>query len=210
MPDDVISKSPPRQLYDANYYLTSCEGFETTTDKPSPRLAWFDSWIKPHLHGTVADIGFGRGELTIKMARMPNVQSVWAFDYSPAATRFLIEKLEKEPVLSEKIVVMLVDFVNMLKHLTIKFDHIVAFDVIEHIYPDQIKFVLQNLTDRLPVGGKIFVSTPLSRQPCNERHVWMAGTPQDLQNLCPSNLISKHVGYSGVGEENRFEMTKIS
>lgn len=205
-----MEKSPPRDLYDAKYYETSCEGFEYDTDKPSPRLAHFDSWIAPKIKGTVADIGFGRGELTIKMARMPQIQSVWAFDYSPAATRFLIEKLEKEPLLSEKIVVMLVDFVNMLQHLTTKFDNIVAFDVIEHIYPDQIKFVLQNLTNRLPVGGKIFVSTPLSSLPCNERHVWMAKNPAELQAMCPPNLKSQHVGYAGVGEENLFEMTKVA
>lgn len=208
--NNPTSVSPPRHLYDANYYETSCEGFDHTTDTPSPRLAWFDSWIKPHLKGVVADVGFGRGELTIKMARMPEIQSVWAFDYSPAASRFLIEKLEKEPNLSEKIVVMVVDFVNMLQHLTTKFDHVVAFDVIEHIYPDQIRFFLKNMTDRLPVGGKIFASTPLSVQPCNERHVWMAKTPKDLQELCPSNLVCAHVGYSGVGEEHRFEFTKIS
>lgn len=144
------------------------------------------------------------------MARMPKIQSIWAFDYSPAATRFLIEKLEAEPMLSEKIIVMLVDFVNMLQHLNTQFDNIVAFDVIEHIYPEQIKFVLKNLTDRLPVGGKIFVSTPLSSQPCNERHVWMAKTPADLQAMCPHNLRSSHVGYAGVGEENLFEMVKTS
>jgi len=199
-------------LYDAKYYETSCEGFEShyDTDTPSPRLAHFDSWIKPQIRGTVADIGFGRGELTIKMARMDTISSVWAYDYSPAAARFLIEKLEKEPLLSEKIIVMLVDFVNMLQHMTTKFDNIVAFDVIEHIYPDQIRFVLKNLTDRLPIDGKIFVSTPLSSQPCNQRHVWMAKTPAELQAMCPPNLKSTHVGYAGVGEENLFEMIKTS
>jgi len=205
-----MKKSPPRSLYDAEYYETSCEGFDHSVDNPSPRLACYDSWIKPQLSGgNVADIGFGRGEFTIKTARLPHIDKVWSFDYSPAAGRMLLENLEKEPELGEKINIILSDFVEILPQLDVMFNNVIMFDVIEHIYPDQIKFVTETLDQLMPYNGKIFLSTPLSKEPCNERHVWMASTVEELQAMFPSSIRVTHKGYSGVGEENWFEAVKI-
>jgi len=203
-------KSPPRTLYDIEYYKSSCEGFDFTIDNPSPRLKIYDTWIGPQIEGVVADIGFGRGELSIKTARNPKVKSVWAFDYSYDAGKLFMESLEKEPKLSDKVAIIIADFVDFLPHLDVAFDNIIMFDVIEHIYPEQIKTVTDQFNKKLKVGGKIFLSTPLSAEPCNERHVWMAKNLPELQAMFPNEIVVSHKGYSGVGDENWFEAIKIS
>lgn len=203
------SSSPPRNLYDREYYETSCEGFDKDVNELSPRLAHFETWIAPYLQGIVLDIGFGRGELSIRSARLPKVEGVISIDYSYDAVIMFMERLKQEQQdIQRKIIQICDDVENILQYLNFKISHIIAFDVIEHIYPDQVTRLFTRLADRMVSGGKVYVVTPLSEAVPNERHVWLARTPQDLFNLIPSDFQCSHIGSSGSGEDHLFEIIR--
>jgi len=201
--------SPPRNLYDRHYYETSCEGFENSIEVLGPRLRHFETWIAPRIGGVVLDIGFGRGELSIRAARLPNVVGVISIDYSYDAVVMFMERLKHEPAeIQGKIIQICDDIENILQYLNLTLSHVIAFDVIEHIYPDQVTRLFSHLYDRMGSGGKVYVVTPLSNEVLNERHVWLARTPDDLFKLIPVSFDCTHVGPSGSGEDHLFEITK--
>lgn len=201
--------SPPRSLYDREYYETNCEGFDKSVDELSPRLIHFETWIAPRLNGVVLDIGCGRGELSIRSARLPTVGGVISVDYSYDAITMLMERLKKEDRETQRKIIQICDDIdNILQYLDLKFSHVIAFDVVEHIYPDQVTKLFTRLSNKLIPAGKIYIITPLSEAIPNERHVWLARTPQDLFRLIPSNFDCVHVGPSGSGEDHLFEITK--
>lgn len=204
-----MNNSPPRDLYDRHYYETSCEGFDKDVDELSPRLVHFETWIAPRLEGVVLDIGFGRGELSIRSARLPKVSGVISIDYSYDAVIMFMERLKQEPKeIQRKIIQVCDDIENILQYLDLKISHIIAFDVVEHIYPDQVTRLFTRLAERMTQNGKVYVVTPLSNAVPNERHVWLARTPQDLFNLIPPDFECAHVGPSGSGEDHLFEITR--
>lgn len=204
------SQSPPPELYDIDYYKNSCEGYADDVNQLSQRLSHFDTWVKPVIDGYVLDIGHGRGELSIHSARMSNVNNVTAIDYSHDAAVMFMEHLKKQPIdVKRKITQICGDIDIVLPCLNMVFSHVIAFDVVEHIYPIQVIRLFNNLAERMPSGGKIFIITPLSHAVPNERHVWLAKTPDDLFDLVQQEQFAcKYVKYSGSGEDHLFEITK--
>ncbi len=204
-----MNTSPPRNLYDRHYYETSCEGFDNNIEQLSPRLKHFETWVSTQISGTILDIGFGRGELSIRAARLPTVLNIISIDYSYDAMIMFMERLKVEPVhVQNKIIQICGDIDNIIQYLNLSISHVVAFDVVEHIYPDQVTKLFTNLSDKMISDGKVFVVTPLSEAIPNERHVWLARTPSDLFKLIPSSFDCTHIGPSGSGEDHLFEIKR--
>lgn len=162
----------------------------------------------------VMDLGFGRGEISLKLAQHPNVKRVIAIDYSPAAGKILLSHLQNNDTLANKIDVIISDASHFLSLLGIPIiDHIVAFDVIEHLMVYDIIMVFRHAARLLPKGGKIFVITPLSQYATNERHVWLARKPEDLGQFSVGQFgvgfDFRYLGYAGSGEDHKFEFTKL-
>lgn len=196
--------------YDENYYKKACEGDKYSIDSLSPRLRHFEDWIAPQLEGTVFDIGFGRGELTIRSARLLQVNCVVAFDFSIDASIILINNLKQESELTRsKIWIVSADIDFILPHLSLRCQHVILFDVIEHLYPDQIKRLLRRLVSRLDLGGKVYISTPISKECTDAEHVWLARNPDDLKKLCPAGLSFLDRGWAGIGEDHLFELERV-
>jgi predicted RNA methylase len=199
--------SPSRKLYDHDYYESSCEGFDRSVDDLSPRLSKFTDWIAPQLNGVVADVGFGRGELSIHAARMPEVDRVFSFDYSLDATIIFMQNLQREPEwVVDKVTVIVDDVVTMPK-LDFEFDYVMAIDVIEHLYFEQLVRFMEFLTSA--TKHKIFVSTPLTKAEPNERHVWLAEKMDDLLKILPVGWGYTYLGYAGSGEDHFFEFHRV-
>jgi len=204
-----MSSSPPRGLYDRHYYETSCEGFENNVESLSPRLKNFEHWIAPRISGVVLDLGFGRGELSIRAARLPQVDGVLSIDYSYDAVIMFMEWLKQESLETQRKIIQICDDIeNILQYLNLTISHVIAFDVVEHIYPDQVTRLFTRLADRMTSGGKVYVVTPLSDAVPNERHVWLARVPDDLFKLIPATFSCAHIGLSGSGEDHMFEITR--
>jgi len=205
----------PRKLYDEAYYKTNCEGWELPPGQLSQRLKSYEGWVDKELDKagghcqTVIDLGFGRGEISVKLAQHPNVKKVLAIDYSMAAGHFLLSLIRDNDALADKIDVLITDaaqFMRLLRDTEI--NHIVAFDVIEHLVPNDIVTIFRYAARIMPKGGKIFAITPVTQAPPNERHVWLARKPEDLRQF-GVDFEFKHLGYTGSGEDHKFEFTRL-
>jgi cyclopropane fatty-acyl-phospholipid synthase-like methyltransferase len=203
----------PRRLYDEEYYRTNCEGWDQPPGQLSQRLKSFEGWVDKELDSagnqTVVDLGFGRGEITMKLAEHKNVGHVLAIDYSMAAGRLLLERMRDDDVLADKISVIISDAIPFLYFFDGGVvDHIVAFDVLEHLpFADVVRF-FEVARRRLRTAGKIFVITPISQAPTNERHVWLARDAKELEQL-GLGFHFKHLGPTGSGEDHKFEYSKV-
>jgi cyclopropane fatty-acyl-phospholipid synthase-like methyltransferase len=203
----------PRSLYDEAYYKTNCEGWELPPGQLSKRLKSYEGWVDKELDKapgqTVIDLGFGRGEISIVLSRHPNVKKVLAIDYSLAAGHFLLSLMRDAKAVLDKIDVIITDasqFLRLLKDTEI--NHIVAFDVIEHLVPNDIVTIFRHAARLMPKDGKIFVITPVTQAPPNERHVWLARKPEDLRQF-GVGFDFRHLGFTGSGEDHKFEFTKL-
>lgn len=195
-----------RSLYDKNYYKTSCEGYNNSVDNLSTRLGNFFKIVGPQLYGTVSDIGFGRGELSIRAARLDNVKKVYAYDYSLDAAEIFISSLKKEPEhIIDKISITVDDILD--SYDTIAFSNFfMMVDVIEHLPFNGLKRLINDICDL--TTDKIFVSTPISNAKCNERHVWLARSKDDVASLLPWDWECNYLGPAGIGEDHFFEFKR--
>jgi ubiquinone/menaquinone biosynthesis C-methylase UbiE len=147
-------------IYTKNYYLSCCRGFkEFFQGKMSPRLwqAFYLAELKPKQK--VLDIGTGRGELALESAKF-GCQS-WGIDYSESSISIAKKNLKKS---QKKKWSKSATFKKMnakkLEFPSSFFDRIFLIDVIEHLYPEEIKKVLKEANRVIKPKGKIIIHTP--------------------------------------------------
>jgi len=203
----------PRCLYDEQYYRTNCEGWELPPGQLSVRLRSYEGWVDKVFDTgrdlVVMDLGFGRGEITLRMASHKNVRRVVAVDYSSSAGKILLSLMGNDDVVADKVSVVISDANGFLSLLGARINHIVAFDVIEHLLPEQITCFFAHAARLIPEGGKIFIITPITQAPTNDRHVWLVRKPDDLCKLA-CGFECKCIGHTGSGDDHKFEFTRVA
>jgi 2-polyprenyl-3-methyl-5-hydroxy-6-metoxy-1,4-benzoquinol methylase len=193
-----------RHLYDAKYYLTACEGYNCNIDILSPRLQSVYNAALPHLKGVVLDAGCGRGELTIRAARLEAVQQVHSIDYSPDAIRILLDNLSKEDTTTTDKVHIHMDTVDtFLSYTNVSYNCVLLSDVVEHIPFVAAQALIKSLS---LITKTIIVSTPISQAHPNECHLWLARSEVDILQMAPDFRVINH-GYAGSGEDYIFELS---
>jgi len=121
------------KLYNRNYYLTDCDGYEDYVKgnlnfKRNQRVINF---AKIKGGEEILDIGCGRGELTYKCALRGC--KVVAVDYSQDALSLTKETISRLPdELQKNVIVKLMDVSEI--NLNKKFDVIFMIDLVEHLY----------------------------------------------------------------------------
>ena len=91
-----------------------------------------------------------------------------------------------------------------LSYTNVLYDCVLLSDVVEHI-----PFVAAQalIADLSLVTKTIIVSTPISQDHANERHLWLARSEGDIMKMAPDFQVTNH-GYAGSGEDYIFELTK--
>jgi ubiquinone/menaquinone biosynthesis C-methylase UbiE len=155
--------SLPPDLYNEEYFLSACEGYEewlaTEGEHLSRRLvsAFAVAAVEPGMH--VLDVGCGRGEIVRHCARLGAV--AYGVDYAPVATRMtadLIRAEQRKDPPPGKMGVARVD----AKHLPFRdgmFDRVLMFDVVEHLYPWELYQALLDVKRVLKPDGRLIVHT---------------------------------------------------
>ena len=169
-------------LYDKNYYLKLCEGFENI-GVCSPRQLKICSFINEG-NKKILDVGCGRGEISKKLLEQGN--SVISIDYSNAAIDICCNVLSS----IQNSIVMKCDVSYGFDFFQSNyFDYVILADIIEHLYDEQISILSDNLARVMKDNSTIIIDTPILSENRLENencwHVNIKGHIQDVKNLFP-------------------------
>lgn len=152
-------RSVSSKNYNRQYY-SFCGGHkELNRGDLSEHLKHAYKFAKIKKGTRVLDIGCGRGELALKCAKAGAI--VNAIDYSQAATDVALKNLAKR---ADKKTASRVTFEKMdAKKLSFpqnSFDVIFMTDVVEHLYPEELNLVIEQVRRVISHGGRLIIHTP--------------------------------------------------
>lgn len=159
-------KHTPSTLYNEQYYLTACEGYNVfaTVGKEvvSPRIAAALKLVDVKHGERVLDVGCGRGEAALHIARNGGV--VYGVDYSSDALRIARRYLgaKKREYQCQNIYLVQSD-AKMLPFKDSLFDKLLMFDLVEHLYPWEIAEAFREAHRVLVPGGYLIIHTAPNR-----------------------------------------------
>lgn len=153
---DTARPSVSANVYDAEYFLQDCEGHEDfRSGKVSQRLSMGLDMvpIRPGQH--VLDIACGRGEATYWLSEQG--AWVWGLDYALPALRIALEQASLRSSTDRARFVAANARALPFGHGS--FDHVLMMDVVEHLYPWELRQTFDEVHRVLRPGGQLFVHT---------------------------------------------------
>lgn len=152
-------RNVPQEKYNDVYYR-DCEGYTESGD-PGRRLLTLYSYI-PEKAESIIDIGCGRGET----ARHFKDRFVLSIDYSVAAMkRFYEVNGFSRPFLRHDV------SLGMPWVADNSFDCAILADIVEHLYPEQLKVLGSDVVRIVKPEGLILIDTPIMKGGESELHV---------------------------------------
>lgn len=154
-----MDKTLSSKLYSKSFFLSSCEGFEKYLQGNfSKRFFQAISLVRIRKNMCILDLGAGRGELSIILAQKGAF--VEAVDYSLASVKIINESLKRAGINVAKRVNVSSSNAKNLPFLNSSFDLVFMLDVVEHLYPKELKKVFLEVERVLKPGGKLVIHTP--------------------------------------------------
>jgi 2-polyprenyl-3-methyl-5-hydroxy-6-metoxy-1,4-benzoquinol methylase len=105
--------------------------------------------------GLVLEIGCGIGYMTRWLSDSPKVDGIIAIDAFPQA----IEKLETYSL--PKVTAFVMHCEDLRFEANLKFDTVIICELLEHLYPDEERNMLQSLRSYTRCGSSYIISTPI-------------------------------------------------
>ncbi|MFW5942528.1 MAG: class I SAM-dependent methyltransferase [Chloroflexota bacterium] len=166
-------KSLPSTLYDEEYFLTACEGYDVFLESEGEHLsrrlndAFAVADVQPGMR--ILDVGCGRGEILRHCMRL----GVHAFgiDYAETATRMSLRAIRAEQQkndnhrdYSRKVGTGVCrSDAKKLPFPDASFDRVLMFDVVEHLYPWELQEAMLEVRRVLRPEGRFIVHTAPNR-----------------------------------------------
>jgi len=153
--------------YDADYFLTECEGYQEFVSSGgrvlSGRLVAALAHVEVLPGMRVLDVGCGRGESLVWL--MKRGVEVWGLDYATDALRLAKSALrtaddaERSGPGAQKPGGLFAANARQLPFLSSSFDRLLMLDIIEHLHPWELQQALQEAHRVLRKDGKLVVHT---------------------------------------------------
>ncbi|NBD36729.1 MAG: methyltransferase domain-containing protein [Chloroflexi bacterium] len=157
------SGAVPSTLYDEQYFLNVCEGYEEFLSSEGAYLsrrlaeALTEAGIAPGMK--VLDVGCGRGEILRRTTELG--AQAFGIDYAEVAVRLsrgIAEQVQHQDAQPDPIGVyqasaLYLPFTDNL------FDRVLMLDIVEHLYPAELAVALAEARRVLQPGGKLIVHT---------------------------------------------------
>ncbi len=152
--------SVPSVLYDEEYFLHVCEGFEEFGSSEgaylSQRLAEALAVAGIAQDMSVLDIGCGRGEILLSTAHLG--ARAFGIDYAAAAVQ-LSRQVARRPGREGLPIGVYQASALSLPFEPDSFDRILMLDIVEHLYPDELAVAIREAYRVLKPGGRIVIHT---------------------------------------------------
>lgn len=156
--DKWVSSGVPSVLYDEQYFLNVCEGYQEFLSSEgeylSRRLSEALSVAGIAAGMKVLDIGCGRGEILRHTHEMG--AQAYGIDYAAVAVRLSRQIAEQQEGLP---VGVYQSDAQVLPFPANSFDRVLMLDIVEHLYPDELARALAEARRVLRPGGRIVVHT---------------------------------------------------
>ncbi len=153
------------EVYDERYYLTCVEGYEyfqkSGGAEVPPRLKKALDMADITSRRRVLDIGCGRGEVCF-YAGVYGAQAV-GLDYSAAAVGIAARALSGFPREAQLRTLFLQGNCRSLPLATETFDVVFMLDIVEHLYPNELRGALCEARRVLKRGGSLIIHTSPNR-----------------------------------------------
>jgi len=157
---DAARPSVSAGVYDTNYFLMDCEGYEDfRSGKVSQRLLTGLGMVAVQPGQHVLDIACGRGEAAIWLAE----RGAWAWGLDYALPALHIAQGQASQRSSVERVRFIAANVRALPFGDGLFDHAVMMDVVEHLYPWELHHALCEAYRVLRPRGQLLVHTAPNR-----------------------------------------------
>lgn len=156
MDPDRARKPVKPERYDEDYFLSACEGYEEFVSSEGQHLSrrlgqGFEvAQIAPGMK--VLDVGCGRGEILRHCQRLG--AEAYGIDYSTVATRMASILLGN----AGGAAVSLAD-AKILPFQSASFDRVLMFDLVEHLYPWELRQALSEVRRVLRPEGQLIIHT---------------------------------------------------
>lgn len=147
-------------LYDEDYFLTACEGFDefnkTEGEHLSRRLrAAFElAEVTPGMK--ILDVGCGRGEILRRCAKLG--ADAYGIDYAEVAVKLSRQVLADLSTDDGKTGISLAD-AKKLPFPTASFDRVLMFDVVEHLHPWELQEAMLEIHRVMKPDGRFIIHT---------------------------------------------------
>jgi SAM-dependent methyltransferase len=159
-PPNRSSDSVPSVLYDEEYFLHVCEGFEEFRSSEgaylSQRLAEALAVAGIAEDMSVLDIGCGRGEILLSTAHLG--ARAFGIDYAAAAVQ-LSRQIAHPPSDGGLPIGVYQASALSLPFERHSFDRVLMLDIVEHLYPEELAIALDEAYRVLKPGGRIVIHT---------------------------------------------------
>ncbi|MBZ0293307.1 MAG: methyltransferase domain-containing protein [Anaerolineae bacterium] len=158
---DKEKQSLPSSLYTEEYFRTACEGYDEFNASEGEHLsrrlsAAFElAEVLPGM--TILDVGCGRGEILRHCAKLG--ADAFGIDYAEVAVNMSQGVIETmEGVTPGRTGVAQAD-AKVLPFPTGKFDRVLMFDVVEHLYPWELHQAMLEVHRVLKPDGRFIIHT---------------------------------------------------
>jgi cyclopropane fatty-acyl-phospholipid synthase-like methyltransferase len=161
-------KSLPSTLYTEEYFLTACEGYDVYLESEGRHLsrrlndAFAMADVKPGMH--LLDVGCGRGEIIRHCMRIG--VNAYGIDYAEVATLMTQDTINQEIQSDHENTTAAGVCRSDAKYLPFPndfFDRVLLFDVVEHLYPWELRQSLTEIRRILRPDGRLIIHTAPNR-----------------------------------------------
>ena len=166
--EDRQKKTLPSTLYDEEYFLTACEGYDVFLESEGRHLsrrlndAFALAEVEPGMR--VLDVGCGRGEI-IRHCMRAGIEA-YGIDYAEVAALMTKEAIDQERDPSgDRLMSSGVGQADakLLPFPANTFDRVLLFDVVEHLYPWELQEALEDIGRILRDDGRLVIHTAPNR-----------------------------------------------
>ena len=183
------------RLYTTKYYLTEAEGgseYPIANKRLIPQFYFAIKQANIKEGMSILDVGFGRGEILFHTASI--AEKLVGVDYSEDAVRLANNLMTLlPPEFSKKVELICDDINNVLPKLG-KFDRVFLMDVVEHMYPEQLEEMYNELIkNHLNHGAIMIIHTPIADTE-EEKHYFLPNTMQKFMHV-NINSLEEHTKY---------------